>query len=125
MSTHLAVSDTAVALANAKIHRTTTLFLDTRIQEDVRAAPRRDPRIKHPELIAISVDEDWSSRAGRRGREPSRASRRGARRPTRRGVFDVIVDDVKVHPPVAHRRPDEDVTSLSGVVGVTNQVKVR
>jgi osmotically-inducible protein OsmY len=88
------------------------------------------------------------------------------------GVFDVIVDDVKVHPPMAHRRPDdeiraaalqrltadarirsthihvkvsrghltltgyarhdagsaaalEDVTSLSGVVGVTNQIKVR
>ena len=88
------------------------------------------------------------------------------------GVFDVIVDDVKVHPPVAYRRSDdeiraaalqrltadartrsthihvkvshgrltltgyarhdaesaaalEDVTSLTGVVGVTNQIKVR
>ena len=57
MSAHPPAFDTAVALANAKIHRTATLFTDTRIQEDVRAALRQNPRIKHPELIAISVDE--------------------------------------------------------------------
>jgi osmotically-inducible protein OsmY len=33
------------------------LFIDTRIQEDVLAALRQDPRIKHPEFVAVSVDE--------------------------------------------------------------------
>ena len=39
--------------------RTETLaavFADSRREDDVRAA-LRDPRIKHPELIAVSVDE--------------------------------------------------------------------
>ena len=172
MSAHLAAFDTAAALANAKIHRTTTLFIDTRIQEDVRAALRRDPRIKHPELIAVSVDEIGT--VVLRGAVESLPERLAAAHDAGHveGVFDVIVDDVKVHPPVAHRRPDdeiraaalqrltadvrirsthihvkvlrghltltgyarhdagsaaalEDVTSLSGVVGVTNQIKVR
>ena len=33
------------------------MFTNTRIEIDVRAAFDRDPRIKHPELIALSVDE--------------------------------------------------------------------
>lgn len=33
------------------------MFTNRRINEQVRAALRRDPRIKHPELIATSVDE--------------------------------------------------------------------
>jgi len=170
MSAHPPASDTAVA--HAKIHRTTTLFTDTRIQEDVRAALRQDPRIKRPELIAISVDEIGT--VVLRGAVESLPERLAAAHDVRHveRVFDVIVDDVKVHPPVAHRRPDdeirapalqrltadarirsthihvkvsrghltltgyarhnaesaaalEDVASLSGVVGVTNQIEVR
>ena len=33
------------------------MFTDNRSEGDVRAALRRDPRIKHPELITVSVDE--------------------------------------------------------------------
>jgi osmotically-inducible protein OsmY len=148
------------------------LFIDTRIQEDVRAALRQDPRIKHPELIAVSVDEIGT--VVLRGAVESLPERLAAAHDARRveGVFDVIVDDVKVHPPVAHRRSDdeiraaalqrltadarirsthnhvevsrghltltghvrheaesaaalEDVASLSGVVEMTNQIKVR
>ena len=33
------------------------MFTDTRIENAVRAALERDPRIKHPELIAVSADE--------------------------------------------------------------------
>ena len=33
------------------------MFTNSRIEQDVRAALRRDARIKHPELIAVSVDE--------------------------------------------------------------------
>ena len=148
------------------------MFIDARIQEDVRAALRRDPRIKHPELIAISVDGIGTVVLS--GAVESLPERHAAAHDARHveGVFDVIADDVKVHPPVAHRRPDdeirgaalqrlsddarirsthihvkvlrghltltgyarhdaesaaalEDVTSLGGVVGVTNQIKVR
>ena len=172
MSAHPPASDTAAALANAKIHRTATLFADTRMQEDVQAALRQDPRIKHPELIAVSVDEIGT--VVLRGAVESLPERLAAAHDARHveGVFDVIVDDVKVHPRVAHRRSDgeiragalqrltanarirsthihvevsrghltltgygrhdaesaaalEDVASLSGVVGVTNQIKVR
>jgi hypothetical protein len=33
------------------------MSINTRIHVDVRTALRQDPRIKHPELIAVSVDE--------------------------------------------------------------------
>jgi osmotically-inducible protein OsmY len=82
--------------------------MDTRIQGDVRAALRQDPRIKHPELIAVSVDEIGT--VVLRGAVESLPERLAAAHDARHveGVFDVIVDDVKVHPPVAHRRPDDE-----------------
>jgi len=148
------------------------MFIDTRIQEDVRTALRHDPRIKHPDLIAVSVDEIGT--VALRGAVESIPERLAAAHDARHveGVLNVIVDDLKVHPPPAHRRADdeiraaalerltadarirsthihvdvsyghliltgyarheaesaaalEDVASLTGLVEVTNQIKVR
>jgi len=85
------------------------LFTDTRIQQDVRTALRQDPRIKHPELIAVSVDEIGTVvLRGAVERLPERlAATHDARRVE--GVFEVIVDDLKIHPPAAHRRRDDEI----------------
>ena len=148
------------------------MFTDTRIETDVRAALRGDPRIKHPELIAVSVDEIGT--VVLRGAVASFPERVAAARDAREvdGVFEVIVDDLNVHLPIAHRRGDdqiraaalqsvisdsrirsnhihatvshgrvtltgyvrhesesdaaeEDVTTLDGVVGVTNKIEIR
>ena len=109
MSAHLAAFDTAVGLANAKIHGTATLFIGTRIQEDVRAALRRGPGIKHPELIAVSVDEIGT--VVLRGAVASFPERLAAAHDARHEAGSAAAL--------------EDVTSLSGVVGVTNQIQVR
>ncbi len=89
------------------------MFIDTRIQEDVRAALRQDPRIKHPELIAVSVDEIGT--VVLRGAVETLFERLAAAHDARHveGVFDVIVDDVKVHPPVAHRCPDDEIRAAA------------
>lgn len=89
------------------------MFTDTRIQDDVRAALRQDPRIKRPELIAISVDEIGT--VVLRGAVESPPERLAAAHDARgvEGVFDVIVDDVKVHPPVAHRRSDDELRAAA------------
>ena len=89
------------------------MFTDIRIQEDVRAALRHDPRIKHRELIAVSVDEIGT--VVLRGAVESLPERLAAAHDARQveGVFEVIVDDVKVHPPVAHRRPDDEIRAAA------------
>jgi osmotically-inducible protein OsmY len=142
------------------------------IQDDVRAALRSDPRIKHPELIAVSVDEIGTVVLhGTVGHLPQRlAAVHDAREVD--GVFEVIADDLKVHPQIGDRRSDseigaaatqrviddarihsdhvhlkvshgwvtltgyvrhqsereaaiEDVVTLSGVVGVDDEIEVR
>ena len=85
------------------------MFIDTRIQEDVLAALRRDPRIKHPELIAVSVDEIGT--VVLRGAVESLPERLAAAHDARHDAESAAAL--------------EDVASLSGVVGVTNQIKVR
>ena len=148
------------------------MFTDRRREEDVRAALRRDPRIKHPELIAVSVDEIGTVvLRGAVGTLPERLAAKHDARDIE-GVFQVVVDDLKVHPPVARRRTDdeiraaalqrlvwdgrirsthvrvkvahghltltgyvreegesdaaaEDVATVTGVVGVTNQIEIR
>jgi osmotically-inducible protein OsmY len=89
------------------------MFTDTRIQDDVRAALRQDPRIKRPELIAISVDEIGT--VVLRGAVESFRERLAAAHDARgvEGAFDVIVDDLKVHPPVAHRRSDDELRAAA------------
>ena len=89
------------------------MLIDSQIQEDVRAALRRDPRIKHPELIAGSVDEIGT--VVLRGAVESLPERLAAAHDARHveGVFDGIVDHVKGHPPVAHRRPDDEIRAAA------------
>ena len=148
------------------------MVIDSRIEEDVRPALQRDPHIKHPELIAVSADGIGTVvLRGAVGTFPERlAAARDARHIE--GVFEVIADDLRVHPPIGSRRTDDeiraaalqrltddgrirsthihvkvshghltltgyarhdaesaaaldDVASLAGVVGVTNQIKIR
>jgi len=82
---------------------------DTRIENDVRAALQRDPRIKRPELIAVSVDEIGTVvLSGAVGSLPQhRAAVRDARQID--GIFAVIADDLKVHPPVGNQRADDEI----------------
>jgi len=47
------------------------MFTAPHIQEAVRAALDDDARIKHPELISVSVDEIETVFLARRGRGPS------------------------------------------------------
>jgi len=148
------------------------VYTDTRIENAVRAALEGDPRIRHPELIAISADEIGTVVLD--GTVESLPERRAAAHDARQveGVFEVMIDRLKVHPPIGHHRPDdeiraqaqqqiiwdsrirsnhihvkvsrgrvvltgyvrgrsesaaavEDVASLAGVVGVSDQIKVR
>ena len=76
------------------------------LEDDVRAALRRDPRIDDPDLIAVSADEIGT--VVLRGAVPSPRQRRAAVHDARRvdGVF-LAIDQLDVHPPVAHRRADD------------------
>jgi osmotically-inducible protein OsmY len=89
------------------------VFTNTRIENDVRAAFERDPRIKHPELIAVSVDEIGT--VVLRGAVEGLPQRLAAAHDAREidGVFEVIVDDLKVHPPVGERRADDEIRSAA------------
>jgi osmotically-inducible protein OsmY len=100
------------------------MFNDTHIQEAVRAALEGDSRIKHPELIAVSVDEIGTVvLRGAVGSPPERlAARHDARQVD--GVFDVIVDDLKVHPPLAHRRSDDEIRAAA-LGRLTSDARIR
>ena len=89
------------------------MFTNTRIENDVRAAFDRDPRIKHPELIALSVDEIGT--VVLRGAVTSFPQRLAAAHAARQidGVFEVIVDDLNVHPPTGERRADDEIRSAA------------
>jgi osmotically-inducible protein OsmY len=93
--------------------RDATLFTDDRIADDVRAALRRDSRIEHPELIAVSVDEIGT--VVLRGAVATLPERLAATHDARQieGVFEVIVDDLKVHPPIGPRRADDEVRAAA------------
>lgn len=105
MPAHPRVSDTAEHESVSTGH----VFTDTRIEEAVRAALAGDSHIKHPELIVISVDEIGT--VVLRGAVETLPERLAAAHDARRveGVFDVIIDDLKIHPPIAHRRPDDEI----------------
>ena len=85
------------------------MFTNSRIEEGVRSALRHDPRVKHPELIAISVDEIGT--VVLRGAVDTLPERLAAAHVARgvEGVFEVIVDDLEVHPPVGRRRADDEI----------------
>jgi osmotically-inducible protein OsmY len=147
------------------------VLTDSRIENEVRVALQSDPRIKHPELIAVSVDEIGT--AVLHGAVANLPQRLAAVHDARQidGVFEVIADDLEVRPPIGSLRSDdeiraaatqrviadsrirsnhihidvshaqvtlsgyvrnesdsaaaaEDVAGLTGVLGVTNQIKV-
>ena len=87
--------------------------------EAVRAALRRDPRIKHPELIAVSVDEIGTvDLRGAVGTLPERLAAAHDARAVE-GVYEVVIDDLKVHPPVKGRRTDDEIraSALQRLIG--------
>ncbi len=89
------------------------MHTDTRIENDVRAALQRDQRIRHPELIAVSADEIGT--VVLHGTVESPPERTAAARAARQvdGVFEVIVDDLKVHPPIGNRRADDEIRAAA------------
>ena len=89
------------------------LFTDTRIENAVRAALESDPRIRHPERIAISADEIGT--VDLHGAVESLPQRLAARQDARQveGVFNVVIDDLKVHPPVGARRADDEIRAAA------------
>lgn len=89
------------------------MFTNSRIEEEVRAALRRDHRIRHPELIALSVDEIGT--VVLRGAVATLPERLAAAHDARdvEGVFNVIADDLRVHPLVGQRRSDDETRAAA------------
>jgi osmotically-inducible protein OsmY len=93
------------------------VFTDSRIENEVRAALHADPRVRHPELIAVSVDE--ISTVVLRGAVESLPQREAAVHDARQvdGAFVVVADELKVHLPVevhlpvAKRRADDEIAA--------------
>lgn len=89
------------------------MFSDARIENEVHAALERDPRIKHPELIAVSVDEIGTVVLS--GAVESPRQHRAAAHDAHQveGVFDVIADELKIHPPLARRDADDEIRATA------------
>lgn len=79
----------------------------------MRVALDRDPRIKHPQLVAVSVDEIGT--VVLRGAVGTLPERLAAARDARdvEGVLNVIVDDLRVHPPIGPRRSDDEIRAAA------------
>ena len=77
--------------------------------DEVRAALQRDPRIKDPELIAVSVDAIGT--VDLRGSVTSLRQRRAALHDAQRvdGVFEVLADHLTVHPPIPELHADDQI----------------
>lgn len=85
----------------------------SQIERDVVAALQRDPRIDRPELIAISADEIGT--VVLRGAVGSLGQHRAAVHDARKteGVFEVIADHLRVHPPVGGLRSDDEISAAA------------
>ena len=85
----------------------------SRIEDDVRAALLRDPHIKRPEMIAVAVDDIGTVvLSGAVGSLPQRLAATHAARKID-GVFEVIADYLKVHPPVGDLRADDQIRAAA------------
>ena len=75
----------------------------------MRTALRNDARIDDPDLIAVSVDGIGT--VVLRGVVGSLVQRLAAIHDARRveGVFEVIADDLRIHPPWGPRRADDEI----------------
>ncbi|MGZ6668864.1 MAG: BON domain-containing protein [Solirubrobacteraceae bacterium] len=100
------------------------MFTNHRVEDAVRVALQRDSRIKHPELIAVSVDEIGT--VVLRGAVATLPERLAAAHDARHveGVFEVIVDDLKVHPPIGPRRGDDEIR-VAALQRLTSDHKIR
>jgi osmotically-inducible protein OsmY len=80
--------------------------------DEVRAALQRDPRIKDPDLIAVSVDPIGT--VDLRGSVTSLRQRRAALQDARQvsGVFEVV-DHLKVHPPIPQLHDDDQIRATA------------
>lgn len=89
------------------------MLTDTRIERDVQAALQADPRIRHPELIAVSADPIGT--VVLRGAVATLRERLAAIDDARRadGVFDVIADRLRVHLPVGRQRSDDEIEAMA------------
>ncbi len=76
--------------------------------DEVKAALKNDPRIKNPELIAVSVDAIGT--VDLRGSVTSPRQRRAAVHDARRinGVFEVV-DHLTIHPPIPGVHADDEI----------------
>jgi osmotically-inducible protein OsmY len=89
------------------------LQTNARIENEVRAAIAGDTRIKHPELIAVSVDEIGTVVLhGAVAHLPQRAAAIDDAVQIA-GVFEVIADDLKVHPPFGERLSDDEIQAAA------------
>ncbi len=79
------------------------------IEQDVLAAIKADGRISDPELIAVAVDGIGTVvLTGSVASPPQRHAAAKAAHGVE-GVYEVIVDDLAVHPPIAHHRSDDAI----------------
>jgi osmotically-inducible protein OsmY len=85
----------------------------TEIERGVRAALESDPRIGHPELIAVSVDVIGT--VVLRGAVSAPHQRHAAVVDAKAvdGVLDVIADDLDVHLPIERRRHDDEIRAAA------------
>ncbi len=97
---------------------------DTRIEKDVQVALQADPRIHAPELIAVSADQIGTVVLG--GAVGSLPERLAAIHDARRvdGVFEVIADRLRVHPPVGERRSDDEI-GAAAMQRVIDDLRIR
>ena len=100
------------------------MFTNDRVEDAVRVALQRDSRIKHPELIAVSVDEIGT--VVLRGAVATLPERVAAAHDARHveGVFDVIVDDLKIHPPIGPRGDDDEIR-VAALERLTSDQRIR
>jgi osmotically-inducible protein OsmY len=78
---------------------------DAVVEDEIRASLSRDPRLPVPDEVAVSASEGTVVLRGTVG---SLSQRRAA------------VSDARIESDAAY----DDVTTLQGVVGITNEIKV-
>ncbi len=100
------------------------MFTQTRIENDVRAALQNDPRIKRPGLIVVAADEIGT--VVLRGAVGSLPQHTAAMRDARQinGVFEVIADELKIHPLVEDQRADDQIRAAA-IQQVTMDSRIR
>ncbi|HLY49450.1 MAG TPA: BON domain-containing protein [Solirubrobacteraceae bacterium] len=100
------------------------MLTNGRIEQAVQAALRSDPRVHAPGLIAVSADQIGTVVLS--GAVASLPERLAAIHDAKEvdGVFEVIADRLRVHPPIGQRRTDDELTAAA-MQRVSDDVRVR